>query len=118
MSDWQTPNLPSRDFDVTEAFMARLGFTRGYRSDGWMILRRGTLQIEYFHHPDFDPENSGYGTCLRLDDLDAFYRVCLAAGITEKSVGAPRLHPPRQEPEVRRAALIDPDFSLFHLIQN
>ena len=55
MTDIATPNLPSRDFDVTEAFFGPLGFERSWRDDGWLILRRGDLQLEFFLFPDVDP---------------------------------------------------------------
>jgi predicted lactoylglutathione lyase len=35
--DQSTPNLPSRNFEATSSFYARLGFAHGWRSDGWMI---------------------------------------------------------------------------------
>ncbi|MFZ6826685.1 hypothetical protein ACO0TA_31065, partial [Klebsiella pneumoniae] len=41
-------NLPSRDFDVTEAFYAKLGFATSWKDRGWMILQRGGLQLEFF----------------------------------------------------------------------
>ena len=41
MADHVTPNLPSRDFDVTEAFYAKLGFATSWKDRGWMILQRG-----------------------------------------------------------------------------
>ncbi|MDW5652062.1 hypothetical protein SBT20_27970 [Klebsiella pneumoniae] len=37
MADHVTPNLPSRDFDVTEAFYAKLGFATSWKDRGWMI---------------------------------------------------------------------------------
>ena len=48
MADHVTPNLPSRDFDVTEAFYAKLGFATSWKDRGWMILQRGGLQLEFF----------------------------------------------------------------------
>lgn len=119
MADFQTPNLPSRDFDRTIAFYEALGFMAGYRSEGWMILERGSLMLEFFHFPDHEPASSNFMCCLRLDDLAAFYDVCRASGIEEKCLGAPRLHPPQVEDwGGTRAALIDPDGTLIHLIQN
>ena len=53
---------------------------------------------------------------LRLDDLEGFYAVCLAAGIEEKTEGFPRLHPPGDKKIM--AALIDPDGTLLRLIRN
>ena len=49
MADHVTPNLPSRDFDVTEAFYAKLGFAdelEGSRPDD--PAARGGLQLEFF----------------------------------------------------------------------
>ena len=84
-----------------------------------MILTRGTLTLEFFPYPDLDPAASSFGCCLRLDDLDAFYEVCKAAGLPEQCWGAPRLHPPTVESSgLRIGALIDPDGTLLRLIQN
>ncbi|GAA4008318.1 bleomycin resistance protein [Sphingomonas humi] len=119
MADFQTPNLASRDFDTTVAFFATLGFSVGYRDSGWLILRRGSLCLEFFLFAGLDAEQSNFGACLRLDDLDGFYAKCVAAGVPVKNEGAPRLHPPKTEHwGGRRAALLDPDFNLLHLIQN
>ena len=117
--DRATPNLPSRDFDMTERFYAPLGFVRSWRDEGWMILRRGDLQLEFFLFRDLDPATSYAGSCLRIDDIHEFYAVCRAAGIEEKPTGWPRLHPLKVEPWGGRVgALIDPDCSLLRLIQN
>lgn len=119
MTDRATPNLPSRDFDATEAFYAPLGFERTWRDGGWMILVRGGLTLEFFPHPDLDPLQSAFGCCLRLDDADAFHAVCLAAGVPEARTGQPRVHAPRLEPWGGRVgALIDPDGTLLRLVQN
>lgn len=117
--DRATPNLPSRDFEVTSRFYAALGFTEGWRDSGWMILNRGDLQLEFFHHPLLDPAESYAGSCLRIDDMAELYAACKAAGISEQTTGWPRLHPPKREPwGAMTAALIDPDCSLLRLIQN
>jgi len=98
MADHATPNLPSRDFARTAAFYGRLGFEEGWRDDGWMILTRGGLTIEFFPHEALDPLASSFSCCLRLDDLDGFYAICLAAGLPEARMGHPRLHPPEPQP--------------------
>jgi hypothetical protein len=117
--DHATPNLPSRDFDVTSRFFTALGFTEGYRDSGWMILRRGDVQLEFFPFPDLDPATSSFGSCLRLDDLDAFYAVCQSAGVPERNAGWPRLVPARLEHWGGRVgALVDPDCTLLRLIGN
>ena len=119
MSNQATPNLPSRDFEATSRFYARLGFCESWRDAAWMILNRGTLTLEFFPYPDLDPKTSSFGACLRLDDLDAFYTICQQAGLPVTTTGHPRLEPPRLEPSgLRIAALLDPDGSLLRLIQN
>lgn len=119
MADEATPNLPSRDFAATSAFYAKLGFTESWSDNGWMILERGTLTLEFFPYPDLDPYQSSFGSCLRLDDADGFYAVCEAAGIPEKDTDFPRLHPIKKEHWGGRVgALLDPDGSLLRLIQN
>lgn len=119
MTDAATPNLPSRNFDVTADFYVRLGFEESWRDAGWMILKRGALTLEFFPHPDLDPATSWFSCCLRLDDLDGFYALCQAAGLPEANTGWPRLHPPKLEPWGGRVgALIDPDCTLIRLIQN
>ena len=119
MADHATPNLPSRDFAVTAAFYAKLGFEEDYRSQAWMILSRGTLKLEFFPWPDFDPATSAFGTCLRLDDLAAMMTLVEASGVPDARQGFPRYHPPQREPSgLTIAYLLDPDSSLVRLIQN
>jgi hypothetical protein len=119
MPNTATPNLPSRDFATTSAFYARLGFAQTYRDGGWMILTRDGVMLEFFPFPDLDPAESSFGCCLRLGDVDAFYRVCLDAGLPESRKGFPRLHPPRlEESGLRIGALIDPEGTLLRLIGN
>ena len=119
MTDHATPNLPSRDFEATSRFYVTLGFVQGWRDDGWMILTRGDLTLEFFLHPELDPLTSAFSCCLRLDDLDAFYDACKATGLAETCWGQPRLHAPKVEDwGGRMGALIDPDGTLLRLIQN
>lgn len=119
MANRATPNLPSRDFGRSSDFYSRLGFTEDFRDDGWMIVSRDGLTIEFFPYPDLDPAASSFGCCLRLDDVDTFYEMCRAAGLPETDRGWPRLHRPRREPSgLRIGALIDPDGTLLRLVQN
>ena len=75
--------------------------------------------MEFFPYPDLDPATSSFGSCLRLDDLDGFYAVCVDAGIPEVSHGWPRLHAPAVDGSgLRIGALVDPDCSLLRLIAN
>lgn len=117
--DHATPNLPSRDFEATSQFYGKLGFSESWRDRGWMILKRDGAALEFFPYPDLDPLESSFGCCLRLDDLESFYRTCRDAGVPETSGGQPRLQPPRKEPSgLTIAYLVDPDGSLVRMIQN
>lgn len=119
MSDHATPNLPARSFDATEAFYGKLGFDRGWRDEGWMILKRGEITLEFFPDPEVDPLKSSFGCCIRLDDLDAFYEECIGTDLPETCFGQPRLHPPRLEENGKTIAyLVDPDGTLLRLVQN
>lgn len=119
MADRATPNLPSRDLAATSAFYSRLGFTEEYRDAGWLILTRDGATLEFFPFPDLDPATSSFGCCLRLDDVDEFFRTCVAAGLPVTTRGWPRLHPPRVEGSgLRIGALLDEDATLLRLIEN
>ena len=117
--DHATPNLPSRDFAATSVFYQKLGFSETWRDAGWMILKRGSVTLEFFPYPDLDPASSSFSCCLRLDDVDGFFSECLAAGVPQQTVGWPRAHPPKLEHSgLRIGALIDPEGTLLRLVGN
>ncbi|MDZ4307860.1 bleomycin resistance protein [Allopontixanthobacter sp.] len=119
MADRATPNLPSRDFGTTEAFYGALGFECSWRDTGWMILTRGTVQLEFFPYPDLDPAKSSFGCCIRLDDMPAMHRLAVDAGVPQTNTGFPRISDPRRELSgLDIAYLIDPDGTLVRLVQN
>lgn len=112
MPDRITANLPSRDFNATVDFYAALGFSVVFKDRGWMILRRGPLELEFFPHPDLDPAESWFSACVRVADIDALYREWSAVGLPTQ--GAPRITPLKDEPfGMRMFALIDRDGSLL-----
>jgi catechol 2,3-dioxygenase-like lactoylglutathione lyase family enzyme len=110
-----TANLPARDFGATEAFYARLGFTRGFRDGGWMILHRGPLELEFFPYPDLDPWSSSFGACVRVSDVDALHAAWSAARLPAE--GIPRLTAPKNESwGLRTCFLVDADGSLLRVL--
>ncbi|MEM9232605.1 MAG: bleomycin resistance protein [Pseudomonadota bacterium] len=116
MADRITANLPSADFDRTEDFYGKLGFKRGYRDEGWMILVRGPFELEFFPMP-IDPKSSWFSACIRTDDLDALYADFEKAGLPDDDTSIPRISAPRAEPHgIRLFYLSDPDGSLIRVI--
>ncbi|BAJ74533.1 lactoylglutathione lyase [Microbacterium testaceum StLB037] len=119
MTDRAVPNLPSRDFDATIAFYRGFGFEQDYRDEGWLILRRGELSLEFFPFADLDPASSSFMCSIRVDDVDELYRRITAAGVVEKTVGFPRVHPVTTQPSgLRIGNLIDIDGTQLNLIEN
>jgi hypothetical protein len=116
--DRATPNLPSSDFDATEAFYGGFDFKRSFRDTGWMILVRGGLQLEFFPAPDLDARSSNFMCCLRVTDVDELYDAIRRSGVQEGTIGMPRLHPVRmQEWGLRAGYLVDPDGTQHTLIE-
>lgn len=119
MADRVTANLPAIDLLATSAFYARLGFAEGFRSDGWMILTRGPLVLEFFHHPGLDPWSSSFSACIRVDDPDALLKEWQGAGLSADPKSIPRLtgfFRPGAAP--RMFALVDENGSLLRVIDN
>lgn len=117
--DRALPNLPSSDFDVTQRFYERFGFRVVFRDDGWMILRRGAVEIEFFPHPDLDPLTSSHRCTIRVDDLDELWQAIHTSGVLVADRGRPRLHEPRVERSgLRIGYLVDVDGTQLTLIQN
>jgi hypothetical protein len=119
MTDRITANLPSRDMNATAAFYEALGFTTDFNDGGWMIIRRGALELEFFHMPDLNPKESWFSACIRVDDLDALYADFLKAGLTDDCRSMPRIGKIDTEPHgIRLFCIVDPEGSLLRCIDN
>ncbi|MDZ7628349.1 MAG: bleomycin resistance protein [Parvularculaceae bacterium] len=115
MTDIITANLPARDFAETAGFYEQLGFQIDFLDEGWMILSRGPLQIEFFPHPGLEPHESWFSACVRVGDVDRLYIEWSGAGLPD--VGIPRLTAPRDEDwGFRMFALVDPNGSLLRCL--
>ncbi len=119
MTDRATPNLPARDLAATSSFYQRLGFAEVFHDPGWLILRRGDLQLEFFPRPELDVTDNWNSCYLRVRDLDGLHAVIRAAGVPEKRRGNPSLQPIAVQPwGQRKATMLDPDGTLLHLIED
>lgn len=118
MPDFATPNLPSSDFNRTEAFYQALGFETRYRDGGWMILGRDKLILEFFPM-DIDPKESWFSACFRVDDLDGLHEAFANAPVPKELRSALRLSAIKPEPHgIRIFYMGDPDGSLIRCIDN
>lgn len=117
MSNRVTANLPSRNFDKTAAFYQSMGFSIGFKNEGWMILSRGPLEIEFFPL-EHDPGKSCFSACIRVDHLDDLYKAFQTAGLPGNCWSIPRLSPPEVQSGLRMFALVDPDGSLLRCIED
>ena len=105
------PILPGRDLHETLTFYERLGFGAiGARIEtyGYLIVRRGTLELHFFHAPEIDPLTTD-GTCyLRVRDADAVHAEWEQRGV--------ELAPVSDTPYgMREFALVDPSGNLLRV---
>lgn len=113
--DQATANLPSADIDRTAAFYTSLGFSVSFRDEGWMILDRGALTLEFFPVA-VDPRTTTGSACVRVDDLDALYAGFTKAGkLPRVRRTTPGVQPISAE-GLRMFGLIDPDGHLLRCI--
>jgi catechol 2,3-dioxygenase-like lactoylglutathione lyase family enzyme len=119
MADRALPNLPSRDLDATVAFYSGFGFEVVFRDEGWLILRRGGLQLEFFPFPDLVPAESSFMCTVRVGDVDALWTAIADSGVPQTRQGIPRLVPVEQHDwGFRSGALIDLDGTQLTLIED
>lgn len=114
MPDFAAPILPSRDYDRTVAFYARLGFETVVRIDGpspYLILRRGPIWLHFFDHR-LDPARSDFMAYLHLDDPDSWADEFRTLDLP--AAGIPRFMDIEDKPwGMREFAIIDPDGTLL-----
>ena len=116
--DLAIPILPSRSVNQTLAFYRRLGFEGGAHAfdQGYAILKRGSVELHFFAHPQLVPEESSAGCYVRVVDVDGFYRSCTAAQLP--TAGIPRMDVLEDKPwGLREFAIIDPDGNLLRIGQ-
>jgi hypothetical protein len=98
MAEYAVPILPSRDLHETLDFYERLGFeTRGAPIDryGYLILRRGSIELHSRDAPDVDPLSTASSCHVRVEDADALFRERDEIGVPPGEATGRRLAPPR-----------------------
>ena len=117
MIDRAVPNLPSRDLSATAGFYATFGFVELHRDDNWLVLRRGSLQVEFFRKDDLNPRHHDFGCCLRVADLEELYDAVRSAGVPQKRYGLPSVRPIETQPWGQRmSTVLGPDGNLLRMI--
>ena len=116
--DRAIPNLPSANLDRTADFYRRLGFAVGFKDDGWIILDRGPITLEFFPAA-VDQRTTTGSACLRIDDRDALHAAFGLVGQLRRFCPTTLGVLPIQEAhDLRMFVLIDPDGNLLRCLDN
>lgn len=110
------PTCPSRDFEATKAFYARLGFQLGseYPEDGYLILYRDREELHFFRSPDHVPENSDHGAYIRVENALELSREYEPLGLPGE--GIPRFLKAEDKPwGMCELAIVDTDGNLMRM---
>jgi catechol 2,3-dioxygenase-like lactoylglutathione lyase family enzyme len=107
-----SPNLPSRDIDVTEAFWRRLGFSTVSADAGYLLMKRDGAEVHFWLNRGLVSEANDAGAYRRPSDVDALDAEGGAVGLP--ATGVPRLARVEDKPRGLRAlALVDADGDLI-----
>ena len=117
--DGQGPAEPLYiDVSSTLEIYAGFGFVERYRDEAWMILSRGMLTLEFFHHPELEPKASHFQCTVSVIRPRRTVGGGARGGVRISSQGQPRLHRPRiEESGLRIGYLVDPDGTQLTLIE-
>jgi hypothetical protein len=110
------PILPSRDFDETAEFFARLGFEEGGRwPESYLILEHPTgIELHFFWSKKLTARSNDHGAYVRFataDEVDALHATWAAADL-----GAGKItQPENTDYGLREFALLDPVQNLLRV---
>ncbi len=116
--DLAIPILPSRSILATVAFYKQLGFEGGAHDNDsqYAILRRGTVELHFFAHPELVPAQSSAGCYIRVLDVENIFKAFTSKKLPRQ--GIPRMDALEDKPwGLREFAVIDPDGSLLRIGQ-
>jgi catechol 2,3-dioxygenase-like lactoylglutathione lyase family enzyme len=116
--DLAIPILPSRNIAETVAFYHRVGFEGGaHASDAnYAILRRGAVELHFFHHPNLVPSESWAGCYIRVLEVESIYKAFSKSQLPPK--GIPRMEALENKPwGLREFAVVDQNGNLLRIGQ-
>ena len=113
--DYVAANLPAINVEDTYNFYRMLGFQCLHQSKQWLILKRGSLSLEFFHHPELDPETSWHSACIRVHDLASLYHAW--QGLNWSAFALARMTGIEHLAEIDMFCVIDINGSLLRCIQ-
>ena len=116
MQDYISANLPAIDFDQTQQFYRFLNFQCCYQSQTWMMMQRGRLQLEFFHHPQLNPKDSWFSACIRTQNLQSLFQQWNALDWTQYPNA--KITKIEYAEDVDLFCVIDPNGSLLRCIQS
>ena len=108
------PILPTNDLDRDRAFYLTLGFTAGFNTGDYEIVRRGELVVHLEKRQTVVPANNDTSCYWRVASADELYREFAALRIPVD--GSPRLTELQNEPwGMREFTLKDPSGNLIRI---
>jgi catechol 2,3-dioxygenase-like lactoylglutathione lyase family enzyme len=115
--DVAIPTLPARDLEETIAFYGQFGFKAVFRHpdpEGYVILRRGALELHFFRWPELNPESTYAGVYIRVSDVEKLYQEIAAARLPAR--GIPSLGGIEKKwYKMREFSLVDPNGNLLRV---
>jgi catechol 2,3-dioxygenase-like lactoylglutathione lyase family enzyme len=107
MPESAVPILPSGDLGRSESFYAYLGFHVLSRSEDYLRVRHGRIEIHLFLATDHDPLLNSAGCYLRVADPETLQSTWCADGVPCLEV------PDSGGYGLTRFALVDPDGNIL-----
>ncbi|MBD3882435.1 VOC family protein [Phormidium tenue FACHB-886] len=116
--DLAIPTLPARNLLEILMFYEQLGFQNCSASayEDYLILRRHSLEIHFFHFSELDPAESYSGCYLRVMNVAELFEEFSQKSLP--SAGIPRLGELQDQPwGMREFYLVDPSGNLLRIGQ-
>ncbi|GAB5399768.1 MAG: hypothetical protein Aureis2KO_13530 [Aureisphaera sp.] len=109
------PKLPMRDKNATrEFYINRLGFQEIGDYEGYLMVRKDTIEIHFFEFKKLDPKKNYGQVYIRTIGIDNFYQILLDNNIGIHPNGKLESKPWGQ----KEFSILDPDTNLLTFGEN